>query len=108
MIGKPKYSEIAIDEDKSISRKHGGLEVPAAGQREGDAPYVLLTGAQICLLLRSCCLRSGVMDMHAGNCGTDVRVACCPWSAHDLPQASARQNATLGQMQHLRPAPASS
>lgn len=46
VIGKPKYSEIAIDEDKSISRKHGGLEVPAAGQLEGDAPYVLLTGAQ--------------------------------------------------------------
>lgn len=47
MIGKPKHSEIAIDEDKSISRKHGGLVVPAAGEREGDAPYVLLTGAKL-------------------------------------------------------------
>lgn len=52
MIGKPKHSDIAIDEDKSISRKHGGLVVPAAGEREGDgAPYVLLTGGAACCRL---------------------------------------------------------
>lgn len=48
VIGKPKHSEIAIDEDKSISRKHGELVVPPAGEREGGAPYVLLKGGPCC------------------------------------------------------------
>lgn len=44
-VGKPRHSEVEIDEDKSISRKHGDLAVPPTAEREAGAPpYVLLTG----------------------------------------------------------------
>ncbi len=44
-VGKPGHADVAIEEDKSISRRHGQLTVPAAAERaEGELPYVLIKG----------------------------------------------------------------
>ncbi len=92
VIGKPKHSDIAIDEDKSISRKHGGLVVPAAGEREGDgAPYVLLTGGAACCRL---VLWSSIETvLHA-----DVRCRTCASAAWAAP----RQLRQLGMERNTR------
>ena len=66
-VGKPKHAELAIDEDKSISRRHADLQVPPADAREpGAPPYVLLTGG---------CWRLAVESLDACGRRPDTRRA---------------------------------
>jgi hypothetical protein len=45
IVGRKGQAELAVEEDKSISRKHAEITIPQAQEGDDEAPYVLLKGA---------------------------------------------------------------